>query len=113
MFDMTDALHQFRSSLVALIPVMEEAGIGWRNNEQYDSFDCLAAAAFKAFVIDSLEEAPETLRKLDGYVYDLSPYCSRSGVAFLIEAGGKTSKFARLATSREPFDTIVFETSEG
>lgn len=113
MLDITKPLHQFRSSLVALVPMMDEAGIGWRNNEQYDSFDALAAALFRAFVIDSLEENPENLRKLDGYVYDLPPYCARSGIAFLVEEEGKTSKFVRLETSYEPFDTVVFETFEG
>jgi hypothetical protein len=113
MLDMTNSLRQFRRSLVALIPVMDEAGIGWRDNEQYDSFDGLAAAAFRAFVIDSLEEAPEVLSKLDGYQYDVSPYCSSSGIVFLINERGKMSKFVRLATTNEPFDTVVFEADEG
>jgi hypothetical protein len=92
---------------------MDEAGIGWRDNEQYDSFDALAAASFRAFVIDSLEEEPEYLRKLNGYVYDQVPHCSPSGIAFIVEEEGRNSKFVRLSTSNEPFDTVVFERLEG
>jgi hypothetical protein len=103
------AFRQFRSALLALIPIMGEAGVGWRDDEQYDSFDALADGLFQAFLIDHLEEDPKVHRSMLGYRYDISPYASSEGSYFIVTAEKGKGKFMRLSFNLEPFDTVHYE----
>ena len=51
----TDLLEIFHDSLVALVPQMQRARIGWRNGVAYDDWDEIAETLFGKIVVASLQ----------------------------------------------------------
>lgn len=51
----SDLIHNFRSGLIALIPIFEKMGIGWHDEEQSEEFDGIAESLYKWIVIAKLE----------------------------------------------------------
>jgi hypothetical protein len=106
MIEITAEFGQFRKALIALVPVMQEAGIGWKTEEQYDSFDRISEALFTSFVADSLSEGPAASEILADYRYDFSPHSCPDGTAIRVVNSTQSGKFLRLSSNQTAFDSI-------
>ncbi len=111
--NVTALMLRFRESLLCLIPVLEEASIGWRDGQQYDSFSTIAEALFRAIVIDDIEELNDSC-SVGNYIYDMPPYESSSGsYLYVMSEQKELGKFVRFSSCDGKFDQIILHTSNG
>lgn len=107
----TDLMVNFRAGLLGLIPRVERVGIPWRRPDAYDEWDDLAAAVYRALIVEPLCSAlPEDER--DGFTlpdYDmlLPTYAGMSVIEVLpARSDGLVKVFHAFGTAVEPFDIV-------
>lgn len=79
----TDILWIFRESLIALIPSMEKAKIGWRDNEAYDDWDEIAKVLYEKIIVRSIQFSLGVDNSVDLPSYGIR-YDSYKGRSFII-----------------------------
>jgi hypothetical protein len=104
----TSLFSIFRDALLALIPVFEEAGIGWRDQDQYDQFDKIASALFDSIVLEPIRYKKDIFGSALEMRYGYGEYVSTNDFFFSVEDGERKTlgKFAEFGTKRNPFDII-------
>ena len=98
----------FRTALIALIPIADRAHMSWREPDNYDDWDSMAAAIYESIVSRSLEESSEW-KKFDPvpkYDWRTSRYSNNSFLTAGDEPGA--CAFICFETSASPFDTCLF-----
>jgi hypothetical protein len=98
----------FRDALRALIPIAERARLHWKEPNNYDDWDSIAAAIYGSIVISSLEFAIEW-HKFDAIPKYRKRIASYSHSSFLtpVDKPGAIA-FVCFETRSEPFDTCLF-----
>lgn len=109
----TKLIKNFRDALISMLPIMERSKIGWRDEEQSDSFDGIAENLFNWFVLNNLENfirdkyrKESTISKYNFYYKDYSK------ISFIeVSKGGEDPLgyhiFTSLKTDKASFDTVV------
>lgn len=100
-------LADFRSALLALVPIAERAGIGWRRDVAYDEWDSVASSLFKAFVEEpirwALPEAERSRFSLPPYDLLLERYETTAVIEVLVPGTPGRRIFHALGTRLVPF----------
>jgi len=101
----------FRSSLVALVPTMEQARIPWRGSEAYDDWDEIAGILYKNIVARSLQWAIGADTALEDllppYNIIVSSYSKRNIMQVLApDFAESPAAFIGFSTAAEPFDVV-------
>jgi hypothetical protein len=115
--DVRSLIFLYRRALVALVPIVEEAQIPWRDGEAYDDWDAIAEALFDRLVLESARwsVAPQAREKvrLPRYGFTQADYSQLSFITVDNVAGsGRTAVFVRLGTSVDPFDTVIYSVAD-
>ncbi len=109
----TKLIKNFREALTLIIPVMERSKIGWREEDQGDSFDGIAESLYNWFVINNIEnyirEKYKKVPSISKYNFFYKDY---SKIGFIeVTHGGEDPLgyhvFTSLVTHSTPFDTVV------
>jgi hypothetical protein len=105
--DVTELVGVFRAALVALLPVMDKAGIEWRDGRTYDPWENVARTLFASLIGSCVENAVPvgSVPPLAAYGLLRPTYVDRS---FLVPSGTDNAAFLGLATSSQPFDEAIF-----
>jgi hypothetical protein len=87
-FKAMQALGLFREAVQGLIPVLDAAGVAWRDGDAYDDFDDVASALYIALVLHPLTNEADSILPLADYDMLREDY---SDVSFLRHEGGAES----------------------
>ena len=104
-------LLNFRVALVALIPMVERAGILWRRPDAYDDWDTIASTLFEKLVTEvlrwSLPENAQNAFRLPSYDLLLPHYAGVSTLEVVHRSlpPGRWL-FHAFGTDTEPFDVV-------
>jgi len=98
----------FRDGLIALIPMADRAQMRWREPDNYDDWDSIAAAIFESIVLRSLEESSEweKFNAVPQYNRRTDHYSGSSFLTTVDEPGAWA--FICFETESSPFDTCLF-----
>jgi hypothetical protein len=107
----TTILINFRSALLAVIPMVERLGIAWKRPEAYDEWDAIASVLFEKLVIEALRWSlpPDEREKFQLPRYDLLlPSYAGLGSLEVVHPllGAGRWVFHAFGTEREPLDVI-------
>lgn len=101
----------FHAALAALIPVVEEARVPWREGEAYDSWDAIASVLYVELVRAPLAWGLNAVDDLELAGYDLALESWRDTSFVAVRHAslppGATAVFLRFGTRQEPLDTVV------
>ena len=103
-----DELFQiFRAALVALIPIADRARMPWKEPNNHDAWDSIAAAIYKSIVSRSLEESFEWngFDAIEEYDRRTDRYSKSSFLTTKAEPGA--CAFICFETKSSPFDTCL------
>lgn len=109
----TEIILNFRSALLAVLPMVERVGIPWRSGDAYDEWDAVAAALFEALVVDVFRwslfaDRPDALQ-MPPYDMILKSYSEHSAVEIdhpSLPGGRKV--FHSFGTSQRPLDQVLW-----
>lgn len=101
----------FRSALLAIVPVFDRVGIAWKRPTAYDEWDTIASTLFQTLVVDvfgwSLRGTTEEDLRMPRYDLLLSSY---AGLCVLEVIHPSLSEgrwlFHAFGTASEPFDLV-------
>ena len=98
----------FRAALIALIPIADRAHMPWREPNNYDDWDSMAAAIYESIVSRSLEESSEwdKFDAIPKYGKRTDRYSNYSFLTAQHEPGA--CAFICFETESSPFDTCLF-----
>ena len=107
----TDLILNFRSALVAVLPMVEALGIPWRRGEAYDEWDNLASCMYRqlvgAVIDSSLGSVSEAPVRLAAYDMMLLEYAGHATVDVKSdELGHGRWVFHAFCTKNEPLDSV-------
>ena len=107
-FEVNALVYIFRSSLLALLPVMDAAKIRWMEPGDYDPWENITMTLYASIIGGCVDNnAQGTLPHLAAYSIRLTDYRS---VSFLSESGlfldGKVNALLEFQTTEAPFDTV-------
>ncbi len=109
----TKLIKNFRDALISILPIMERSKIGWRDQEQSDSFDGIAENLFNWFVISNLESfIRDKYKKVPSIAKYNFYYKDYSKISFIeVTKGGEDPIgyhiFTSVRTDKSTFDTVV------
>lgn len=66
-----ELLNVFRDALLAIVPVVERAMMGWRDEEAYDDWDAIADVLYEQLVVASVRWS---LAETDHAAFKMPPY---------------------------------------
>jgi len=104
-------LGNFRAALVALVPMVECAGIAWKRPEAYDEWDAIAGTLFAQLVVEVLRwSLPAEARQgfqLPTYDLLLPSYTGLSWIEVTHPSLGTGCwVFHAFGTETQPFDVV-------
>jgi hypothetical protein len=98
----------FRAALIALVPIADRAHMPWREPNNYDDWDSIAAAIYESVVSRSLEESSEW-DKFDAVPkYDKRTDCYSNSSYLTTKDESGACAFICFETKSFPFDTSLF-----
>jgi hypothetical protein len=103
--DITKPVSLFRKALVVLLPVMDKAGIEWREGRTYDPWEDIERTLFHSLIGSCVENATPRALPLAAYGLFRPTYAACS---FLVASAIDNAVFLKLATRSQPFDEAVF-----
>lgn len=111
-YTITDAINDFRTAIIALIPIFEKAEIAWIDDEQNDDFAGIVEALFKWMVNFKLENLIEQkhgeIPHLPNYCYNYFDYSKMSFIEVLSnKTNRKNLAFVFLGSKEYAFDTVI------
>jgi len=109
LIDINEGMRIYQSALRALLPAIEEAQIPWREPDNYDDWDDIAAVLFRSIILNAIAYTVEghSYFPIADYGLVRDSYAKHS---FLIResAGEPLEVFVRLETETSPFDIAAF-----
>ena len=116
---MSDIMNNFQQALVSLIPVMENSGIPWQDEEQTEDFEGISEALYQWFVLYKIETLAETnnnpIPNLPKYCHIYNDYSKLSYILItkkVVDYPGSLA-FNFLKSKESPFDTVVCNIVDG
>ena len=110
----TDLVLNFAEACRALGPMLDRAGVPWRDGEQYDNWDRVVDALFESLVTEpcAFQAVGEAgLAKLRIASYGLAPNTSCN--AWVAVQGDRPARVISLSSITSPFDHIQCEEPTG
>lgn len=110
---LNDLIKNFRDALLVLIPVFQESGILWNDNENNEEFEGISESLFKWMVIYKIEqvisEKYNLVPNFPKYNYYYKSYSKLSFIEVYTDEQDKNNiyVFLKLITKQTPFDTVV------
>ena len=105
--DVTELVGVFRAALVALLPIMDWAGIEWRDGRTCEPWEDIERTLFNSLIGSCVENAVPA-----GSVLPLATYGllrpTYADCSFLVSSATDNAAFLELATHSQPFDDAVF-----
>jgi len=108
-----ELVQTFRAALIALIPIADRAHMPWREPNNYDDWDSIAAAIYKSIVLRSLEESLEWsgFDPIQKYDKRADRYSNSSFLTTKDDPGA--CALVCLETKSSPFDTCLLARLNG
>ena len=110
----TDLILNFADAYRALVPMLDRAGVPWRDEEQYDNCDRVAEALFESLVMEpcAFQAVGEAgLAKLRVARYGFTP--DTNGNAWVALEGDRPARVISLSSLKTPFDHVQCEEPTG
>lgn len=110
---LNDLIKNFRDALLVLIPVFQESGILWNDDENNEEFEGISESLFKWMVIYKIEQVISGKYNLvpnfPKYNYYYKSYSKLSFIEVYTDEQDKNNiyVFLKLITKQTPFDTVV------
>lgn len=110
---LNDLIKNFRDALLVLIPVFQESGILWNDDENNEEFEGISESLFKWMVIYKIEqvisEKYNLVPNFPKYNYYYKSYSKLSFIEVYTDEQDKNNiyVFLKLITKQTPFDTVV------
>jgi|DewCreStandDraft_4_1066084.scaffolds.fasta_scaffold00019_249 hypothetical protein len=110
-YTITDAIIDFRSAIITLIPILDKTNIAWIDDEQNDDFAGIVEALFKWMVNykleNLLEEKHGEVPHLPNYCYNYTDYSKMSYIEVIPNKGNYNNlAFVYLGSKEYAFDTV-------
>jgi hypothetical protein len=103
-----EAVLIFREAPISLIPIVEKAQMPWKEPDNYDDWDAIAAVLFDSIVMRSVEEADEW-KKFDAIPKFRKRIGTYSNCSFLTSSDEPGAlAFICFETQSAAFDTCLF-----
>lgn len=110
---LNDLIKNFRDALLVLIPVFQESGILWNDDENNEEFEGISESLFKWMVIYKIEqvisEKYNLIPNFPKYNYFYKSYSKLSFIEVYTDEQDKNKVyvFLKLITKKSPFDTVI------
>ena len=104
----TKLVSGFAEALEKLIPYFDQAGIRWKDGEQYDNYDRIADVLFRELVMNPLTY--ELLGEERSYQYDMPPYEAPWGGVRVLDrqSGDDLGMLMRVTSITRPMDGVTY-----
>jgi hypothetical protein len=105
----SDLVSNFRSAMLALLPVADLSMLGWRDDEMHPDWEKLSECLFDVFVrgpVDADSGRAFGELPLARYDIDLEDYSTHSWVGVCSGAGTTYMAFVRFVSQVEAFDAV-------
>jgi len=104
----SETMRLAREAMRVLVPTVEKARIPWREPANYDDWDLIASALYRAIVVLAIENSPEFEQASEVIDYNkrVEDYSSSSFITDL--ASTRLLAFVSFVTDNEPFDVCLF-----
>lgn len=108
-FDISELVRIFRSGLLALLPVIDAAGIRWTEPGVYDPWEDIERTLYSSIIASCVENAvPNGLRPLAIYGLSYGDYQAHSFLSErVLRLEGGANALVALQSGNEPFDTAL------
>jgi len=109
--EVTENVKNFHDSLLALIPVFENAKIEWKDEEQFDDFEGIAESLYKWFVAYKAENIISQFQHVNFTIPNYGFFYKNYSKMIFIEVDTLENRNSNLVfmffkTKKKPFDTI-------
>lgn len=104
----SETIRIAQEAMRVLVPTVEKARIPWREPANYDDWDLIASAIYKAIVILAIENSPEfeQANKIIEYNKRVEDYNSFSFITDMTST--RLLALVSFVTDNEPFDACLF-----